>query len=124
LRYSCDEKEVLRILNGVFPYTTGADKAFFNYGKKKFSAPSGHLTVDYRASEDINLYARAPCGYRSSGFNLRQATHDGEATVPPFGNRTIPLTPFDEETIDSFELGATTEFGGRVRLNAVIFHNI
>ncbi len=123
LRYSWDEKEVLRTQNGAVPYTSGADKAF-NYGKKKFSAPSGHLTVDYRASEDVNLYARAARGYRSGGFNLRQATHNGSAAVPPFGSRTIPLTPFNEETIDSFELGAKTELGGRVRLNAAIFHNI
>jgi iron complex outermembrane receptor protein len=36
----------------------------------------------------------------------------------------LPLTPFNEETMDSFELGAKTEIGGRIRLNAAIFHNI
>lgn len=123
LRYSWDEKEVLRTQNGGVPYTSGADKAF-NYGKKKFSAPTGHLTIDYRAGDDINLYARAARGYRSGGFNLRQATHNGNAAAPPFGNRTIPLTAFDEELIDSFELGAKTQFADRVRLNVAVFHNI
>lgn len=112
LRYSWDEKEVLRRQNGATPYTSGTDKSV-NYGKKKFSAPTGHLTIDYRANEDINLYARAARGYRSGGFNLRQAT-----------TPLLPLTPFNEETMDSFELGAKTEIGGRIRLNAAIFHNI
>ena len=44
--------------------------------------------------------------------------------LPPFGNRTLPLTPFDEETIDSFEFGAKTQFSNRVRLNVALFHNI
>lgn len=112
LRYSWDEKEVLRRQNGAVPYTSGIDKAV-NYGKKKFSAPSGHVTIDYRANDDVNLYARAARGYRSGGFNLRQAT-----------TPLLPLTPFNEETMDSFELGAKTEFGGRVRLNGAVFHNI
>ncbi len=112
LRYSWDEKEVLRRQNGATPYSSGIDKSV-NYGKKKFSAPTGHLTIDYRANEDINLYARAARGYRSGGFNLRQAT-----------TSLLPLTPFNEETMDSFELGAKTEIGGRIRLNAAIFHNI
>jgi iron complex outermembrane recepter protein len=123
LRYSWDTKQVLRTQNGAVPYTTGADKVF-NYGRKKFSAPTGHLTVDYRANDDINLYARAARGYRSGGFNLRQSTHNGNPAAPPFGNRTIPLTPFDEETIDSFELGIKTQFSNRVRFNVALFHNI
>jgi iron complex outermembrane receptor protein len=117
LRYSWDEKEVLRTQNGVAPFTGGAAKAF-NYGKKKFSAPTGHLTIDYRAGEDVNLYARAARGYRSGGFNLRQSTNNAAGAL------TIPLTPFDEETIDSFELGAKTQFADSVRLNVAVFHNI
>jgi iron complex outermembrane recepter protein len=112
-----------RTQNGAVPYTDPADIAF-NTGREKFSAPSGHVTVDYRASDDINLYARAAQGYRSGGYNLRQATHDGARTVPPFGNRTVPLTPFNEEKIRSYEIGAKTEFMNTLRLNASIFHNV
>jgi iron complex outermembrane recepter protein len=67
---------------------------------------------------------RAARGYRSGGFNLRQATHNGNTAAPPFGNRTLPLTPFNEETIVSFEIGAKTEFMNRLRLNFAAFHNI
>jgi iron complex outermembrane recepter protein len=123
LRYTWDKKNVLRLQNGPVPYTTAEDIAF-NTGKKSFSAPTGHLTVDYRASDDVNFYARAARGYRSGGYNLRQSTHNGNAAAPPFGNRTLPLTPFNEETIDSFELGAKTEFFDRLRLNFAVFHNI
>ena len=123
LRYSWDKKNVRRLQNGPVPYTDVTDIAF-NTGKQKFSAPTGHLTFDYRASEDVNLYARAARGYRSGGFNLRQSTHNGSSAAPPFGNRTIPLTPFNEETIDSIEFGAKTQFSDRVRLNVAVFHNI
>ncbi len=123
LRYTWDSKHVLRTQNGAVPYTNATDIAF-NTGRQKFSAPSGHLTVDYRATDDINLYARAARGYRSGGFNLRQATHDGDTKVPPFGNRTLALTPFNEEKIWSYELGAKMEFMNRLRLNVAAFHNI
>lgn len=123
LRYSWDTKQVLRTQNGAVPYTTGADK-LFNYGRKEFNAPTGHLTLDYRAGDDVNLYARVARGYRSGGFNLRQSTHNGSPAAPPFGNRTIALTPFNEETIDAFEIGAKTQFMDRLRLNVSVFHNI
>jgi iron complex outermembrane recepter protein len=123
LRYSWDEKNVLRTQNGAVPYSSAADIAF-NTGAAKFSAPTGHLTIDYRASDDINFYARAARGYRSGGFNLRQATHDGAATVPPFGNRTLALTPFNEEQLWSYEIGAKTEFANMLRLNLSVFHNV
>lgn len=123
LRYTWDKKSIARNQNGAVPYTVPADIAF-NQGRKSFNAPTGHLTLDYRASEDINLYARAARGYRSGGFNARQSTHDGARAAPPFGNRTLPLTPFNEESIWSYELGAKTQFMQRLRINAAIFHNI
>ena len=123
LRYTWDRKEALRRQNGAVPYTSAADIAF-NTSKKSFNAPTGHLTLDYRANDDINLYARVARGYRSGGYNFRQSTHDGAQAVPPFGNRTIPLTPFNEETIWSYELGAKTEIGNRARLNFAAFRNI
>ncbi|MFZ1738815.1 TonB-dependent receptor domain-containing protein, partial [Sphingorhabdus sp.] len=72
--------------------------------------------VDYRATEDINFYARAARGYRSGGFNLRQSTQvDNPATLTV--NEAVALIPFNEETIWSYELGAKTEFMNRLRLN-------
>ncbi len=67
-----------------------------------FSNVTGELTVAYQATDDMNLYARFARGYRSGGFN-------GEV----FENA------FDEETVDSFEVGIKSDWlDGRMRVNA------
>lgn len=116
LRYTRDEKEFTRTQNGPVPFTSPVDIAN-NDQRETFSSPTGNFTIDYRASDDLNLYARIARGYRSGGFNARQSTNDR------FGNPTIPLTPFNEEQIISYELGAKAEFADRVRLNVALFYN-
>ena len=113
LRYTWDSKNVNRTQNGAAPFS--AAEQLLNTRSQKFSAPTGHLTLDYRANDDINLYARAARGYRSGGFNLRQSTSVAN---------NIPLIPFNEEKIWSYELGAKTEFMNRLRLNFAVFHNV
>ena len=121
LRYTWDKKTVDRFQNGLAPFTGG--QVALNQRSAKFSEPTGHVTVDYRASDDINLYARAARGYRSGGFNLRQSTQlDNPAT--PAVNETVALIPFGAEKIDSYEVGAKTEFFDRLRLNVAAFYNI
>ncbi|MXO74346.1 TonB-dependent receptor [Altererythrobacter aerius] len=122
LRYTWDKKWVDRFQNGLTPYTNPAEIAL-NTGSVSFSEPTGHVTLDYRAAEDINLYARVARGYRSGGFNLRQSTQlDNPAT--PNVNEAVGLIPFNSEKIDSFEIGAKTEFFNRLRLNAAAFYNV
>ncbi len=121
LRYSWDEKSVARTQNGVAPFTT-AEEIALNTQEASFSKPTGHFTVDYRASDDVNLYARYARGYRSGGFNLRQSTQVDNPTTPTI-NEAVGLIPFGEEVIDSFEIGAKTQFGP-LRLNAAAFYNI
>lgn len=113
LRYTWDDKSISRFQNGAAPIT--AAEVGLNNRSAKFSAPTGHLTVDYRATDDINLYGRIAKGYRSGGFNARQSTSVAN---------NVPLIPFNEETIWSYELGAKTEFFNRLRLNGAIFYNI
>jgi iron complex outermembrane recepter protein len=114
LRYSWDKKHFDRFQNGPLPFSTTADIAL-NDKRAKFSAPTGNLTLDYRASDDINLYARIARGYRSGGFNARQAT----SAATNFG-----LLPFNNETIWSYEAGFKTEFAGKLRLNGAAFYNV
>ncbi|MBK8630829.1 MAG: TonB-dependent receptor [Sphingomonadales bacterium] len=121
LRYTWDKKSVNRTQNGATAFSA-AEQAL-NIQKKSFSAPSGHLTVDYRASDDVNLYARAARGYRSGGFNLRQSTQVDNAATPTI-NEAVPLIPFNEESIWSYEVGVKMEFMRRIRLNVAAFHNI
>jgi iron complex outermembrane recepter protein len=113
LRYSWDRKKFDRFQNGATPYTNPVEIAL-NKGDAKFSAPTGNLTIDYRASDDVNLYARIAKGYRSGGFNARQAT----ILASNFG-----LQPFDNESIWSYELGFKTQFSNRIRLNGAVFYN-
>ncbi|MBM3756457.1 MAG: TonB-dependent receptor [Acidobacteria bacterium] len=112
LRYTWDRKEVDRSQNGATPFDEA--NRVLNQQTARFSEPTGHITVDYRASDDINVYARAARGYRSGGFNLRQSTSLAN---------NIPLIPFSEEVIDSFEVGMKTEFFDRLRLNGAVFYN-
>jgi iron complex outermembrane recepter protein len=123
LRYTWDRKSLTVQQNGALPFTTAADIAL-NDQSAKFSAPTGHLTVDYRASDDVNLYLRAARGYRSGGFNARQTA--GVKTVGTGAAATtvnLPLVPFGNEVIWSYEAGVKTEFFNRLRLNAAVFYN-
>ena len=113
LRYTWDKKHFARFQNGPTPYTTAADIAL-NDKRANFSAPTGNLTIDYRATDEVNLYARVARGYRSGGFNARQATN----TAANFG-----LVPFNNETIWSYELGMKTEFNRQIRFNVATFYN-
>jgi iron complex outermembrane recepter protein len=112
LRYTWDRKEIVRTQNGAAPF--GAAELALNTRSASFSEPTGNLTVDYRAADDINLYARVARGYRSGGFNARQATSVAS---------NIGLLPFNEEKIWSYEVGAKTEFFDRLRINAAAFYN-
>lgn len=120
LRYSWDKKSVARTQNGATPFTTPEDIAL-NTQKASFSQPTGHLTLDYRASDDINMYAKAARGYRSGGFNVRQATQ-GDDPATAGVDESVALLPFGEEKIDSFEVGAKLSSGGS-RLNIAAFYN-
>lgn len=114
LRYTWDKKSISRFQNGATAITLPAEIALNNQSAK-FSAPTGHLTVDYRASDDINFYGRIARGYRSGGFNARQSTSVAN---------NIALIPFNDETIWSYEVGAKTQFFNRLRLNAAAFYNV
>ena len=112
LRYTWDKKQAERTQNGATPFS--AAELPLNKQSANFSAPTGNLTIDYRADANINLYARIAKGYRSGGFNLRQSTSVAN---------NIPLLPFNSEKIWSYEIGAKMEFLNRYRLNVSLFHN-
>lgn len=113
LRYTWDEKAMEVFQNGAAPYTNPVQIAL-NDKEAKFSDWTGHLTLDYRASDDVNLYARIARGYRSGGFNARQPTNVAA---------NLGLLPFDNEVIWSYEGGVKAEFGGIARVNASVFFN-
>ncbi|MBP8925149.1 MAG: TonB-dependent receptor [Pseudomonadales bacterium] len=81
------------------------------YGDKfdqQFSNDSGSATVAYQVTDTTNVFVRWSNGYRSGGYN-------GE----------IYNNPFEEETIEQWELGVKSDIlPGTLRVNASIFSYI
>ena len=77
-----------------------------------WNAWSGKLGATYNVSDQARIYGYWTRSQRSGGYNLRNTAGD---TV------NNPPGPFDEETVDSYELGYKSELSGRGRLNAAVF---
>lgn len=70
------------------------------------------LGLNFRMSADWLAWVSWTQGVRSGGFNGRNP------------NPQTPAGPFDEETVDAFELGSKLTFlDGAARLNAAIYYN-
>ena len=78
----------------------------------KFYATNPTLIAAYKFTDTLNAYAKYAQGYRSGGFN-------GEA-----GSDIATTTPFNPETIDSYELGLKSYwFDRRLDVNLAAFYN-
>ncbi|WP_299007813.1 TonB-dependent receptor [uncultured Caulobacter sp.] len=107
LRWSADDKSM--------DYQSQAEDGLIviltSKQSKTFSAISGRLGLRYELSDDANVYATYNRGYKSGGFFGGLATTAGE------------MEPYDNETLDAYELGLKSEFfDRRVRLNASAFY--
>ena len=68
--------------------------------------------VEYRATAQLNLYAKYSEGFKSGGLN------------PEGGSVTEVSTPYKPQTMDAFEVGAKTESTDhRLQFNAAAFYN-
>lgn len=79
--------------------------------KDTFSALTGSASIQYRWNDSASTYASYARSFKSGGFNTRY-----NAPPPDF----LPV-PFDEETVDSYELGAKLDVGRVFRLNVAAF---
>ncbi|MEP7247321.1 MAG: TonB-dependent receptor, partial [Gammaproteobacteria bacterium] len=71
------------------------------------------LGLEFQASPDALFYASYAKGYKSGGFNGR-----------PLSGIQEVLTPYDPETVKSYEVGAKTGwFERRVTANLALFYN-
>ncbi|MBL3087694.1 TonB-dependent receptor, partial [Klebsiella pneumoniae] len=68
------------------------------------------IGLQWKPDDDTQIYGLNTRGFRSGGYNLRNT----DPAVPP--------GPFNQETQDSFELGAKKQFG-RHRINLAAFYN-
>ncbi len=76
---------------------------------KDWSEMSPKLGIDYSLSDQVMAYASWAKGFRSGGFNGR-------------GNTASSVGPFDQETMDNYEIGIKSElWQSRVRMNASVF---
>jgi iron complex outermembrane receptor protein len=115
LRYTEEEKSIDRTNIAVAFEDLPPNTPFVpegTTGKTKFDNLSPQVTVNFAATDDINLYAKYAKGFKSGGFN-------GEA-----GSVAETLRPYDAETIDSIEFGAKTRFfDNRFQVNMAAFFN-
>ncbi|MCC5995390.1 MAG: TonB-dependent receptor [Oceanicaulis sp.] len=89
---------------------TGGPGAFEDTDSWTSFAPK--VGFQYELEDDTQLYGFWTRGFRSGGYNLRN-------TDPTFAPG-----PYDQEQVDSFELGLKTDFAdGAVRVNAAAFWN-
>jgi iron complex outermembrane receptor protein len=77
------------------------------------------VTLRFKPNEDVTTYLSYSRGFRSGGFN-----QTGVGSAPnPFGVLNGIDDLFDEETADTYELGAKARFAdGRVTAGASIYH--
>src|SRR5688500_10705717 len=93
------------------PWATAA-----NFDKSvDFSNVSPKISLDYQLTPDVLLYGLFSRGFKSGGYNIRANT----TAVPRSGE------PFEDETVDSFELGSKLSLlDERMFLNLALFHNM
>jgi iron complex outermembrane recepter protein len=117
MRYT-DEKKSAFIYNvgysdGSFS-TINAVLADFN-GSKTFRNLSPKVSLEWHANQQVMLYGSYSAGFKSGGFNIR-----ANCSFVPQSCR-----PFQDERVDSYELGSKMNFfGNTLLINTALFHNV
>ena len=104
-RFTHDKKQLFN--REIFNPVTGAQAN----AQKSWSKFTPKISIDWRPTSDLMAYATWSRGYRSGGFNGRAETY------------VSVTTPFDPETVDSYEVGFKSElFDRKVTLNVAGFY--
>ena len=118
IRYT-DEEKTAQIIEGDLnnPAFGCSDVITFNCAFDDLSGEWSNLTpklgAQWAFNDSSHIYTYWSKGYRSGGFNFRNAAPS-----------VIPPGPTREEEVDTIELGFKTEFAdGRMRLNVAAFRN-
>ncbi|MDO8861142.1 TonB-dependent receptor [Haliea sp. E1-2-M8] len=117
-RYSEEEKEteiasLSKNINNPCNIVTAGDCAYDFIDDDKWDSFSPRVGLTYNLSDDSFIYGSYSQGTRSGGYNMRNTSFNPADTPGPF----------DQETVDSLELGYKSSFGGRGILNAAVFYN-
>ncbi|MGL6223740.1 MAG: TonB-dependent receptor [Steroidobacteraceae bacterium] len=87
-----------------------------------FDGITARVQVDWKPSDDLLLYGSFNRGSKSGGYTFSTGTpYDAD------GSQDVPRTflegiPFDEETLDAYELGAKATLGDFTSLNVAAFY--
>lgn len=79
---------------------------------ESFDQPTGTLSVEYKPSNELMLYAASRYGYRAGGFNAR-------------ATQLVAYEPFEPETVLDVELGAKMDWyvgDWSMRTNVALYH--
>jgi iron complex outermembrane receptor protein len=117
LRYTDESKRAVVLnqafSNDQFSGTPIAVPANFD-NARSVTNTSPRLSLEYKLSDAVKLYTTASRGFKSGGYNIRANTLAFPTSSKPFG----------DEKLDSLEVGAKTVLdGGRLEVNAALFHN-
>jgi len=121
IRYTDEEKkaDIASLIRNVsqFPNLTSCNVtegtcAFDFSDKESWGAWSGKLGAGYTISDSSRIYGHWTRAHRSGGYNLRNTSGDIVNNGPG---------PFDQETVDNFEIGYKSELSGGGRLNVAVF---
>ena len=117
IRYTSEEKEAgiaslirnvnspCNVLDGTCPFDFTDDKEWDSWSPK--------VGVIYHVSDKARVYTHWTRGFRSGGYNLRNTAIDTVNLGPG---------PFDEETVDNYEIGFKYS-SGQVYLSGALFFN-
>ena len=90
--------------------------------KNSFDGVTARVQLDWKPTDDLLLYASFNRGSKSGGYTFSTGTPydpDGSLTIP---RAFLEGMPFDEETLDAYELGAKTTLGRSTTLNVAAFY--
>ncbi|TVS15460.1 MAG: TonB-dependent receptor [Gammaproteobacteria bacterium] len=114
-RFTYEEKDFIyrngfnQVGGGFFPDAPGFDNVA--PGKASWREFTPRVALEYRFTPDAMAYASYAQGFKSGGFNGR-------------GNSEETIGPYDPEIVDTFEIGAKTEWlDNRLRINVAAFYS-
>jgi len=117
INYSQEDKEadivsLIQNINSPCNVVLRDDCPYDFEDEESWDSVSPKLGFTYHMTDSSRLYGHWSRGFRSGGYNMRNTSADPADTPGPF----------DQEQVDSYELGYKSEFG-RGKLNAAVFYN-
>ncbi len=107
-RYTTEDKG---LTGGLVAVDSGRVLSFID-DKQSFDAFTGKAIVEWKATDDVLVYASIGRGFKTGGFFGGFATEQAQLEVP-----------YENEFITAYEAGFKSEwFDGRARINASVFY--